>query len=79
MWPNIFLVILEIILSNMAFNVSKYPFYNVETWTRVEAPTTDHLRDYVPNLEKYKAVQTYPRCRTMEISKTTFFWGNLIP
>jgi hypothetical protein len=33
---------------------------------RGEAPITDHLRDYVPNLEKYKAVQFFVR-RKMEI------------
>ena len=27
---------------------------------RVEAPITDHLRDYAPDLEKYKAVQIFP-------------------
>ena len=27
---------------------------------RVEVPVTDHLRDYAPNLEKYKVVQFFP-------------------
>ena len=26
---------------------------------KVEAPIADHLRDYAPNLEKYKAVQIF--------------------
>ena len=29
-------------------------------YIRVEASVTDHLRDYVSNLEKYKAVQIFP-------------------
>ena len=33
---------------------------------RVEAPTTDHLRDYVPHLEKYKRCNLFP-CRKIEI------------
>ena len=27
---------------------------------RVEAPITDHLRDYAPDLEKYRVVQVFP-------------------
>jgi hypothetical protein len=39
---------------------------------RVEVPITDYLRDYAPNLEKYKAVQIAP-CRKIEIMRTAIF------
>lgn len=34
--------------------------YQVGPVHRIEAPTTDHLRDYAPNLEKCKALQFFP-------------------
>ena len=40
---------------------------------RVEAPITDHSRDYAPNLEKYKALQIFP-CKKIEIRRIAKFW-----
>ena len=46
---------------------------NYVTWRwRVEVPITDHLRDYAPNLEKYKVVQISP-CRKIGIMRTAIF------
>ena len=38
---------------------------------KVEAPITNHLRDYAPNLEKYKAVQNFFLSRKIKIRMTT--------
>ena len=42
----------------------EYGFARKMTWhiktSRVEAPITDHLRDFVPNLKKYEAVENFP-------------------
>jgi hypothetical protein len=40
---------------------------------RVEAPLTDHLRYFAPDLEKYKVVQFYFSCRKIEIRGWEFF------
>ena len=34
----------------------------------MKSPITDHLKDFVPNLENYKAVQDFP-CRKIEIKR----------
>jgi hypothetical protein len=45
------------------WDISKIgPYQNAKTSLkqyRVEVPITDHLRDYAPNLEKYKAVHIF--------------------
>jgi hypothetical protein len=49
-------------------SVSMFAGITVKTiW--VEEPMTDHLRDYAPTLEKYKAMQI----------KIVIFFGNFIP
>jgi hypothetical protein len=45
--------------------------------TRVEVFITDHLRDYTPNLEKYKAVQKIPY-RKIENKRNVIFLISLI-
>jgi hypothetical protein len=50
----------------------------VTSLCRVEAPTTDHLRDFAPDLEKYKAVQFFPLPEDRNQEDCTFF-GNIIP
>ena len=40
-------------------------------YDRVEAPTTDYLRDFALNHEKCKAIQFF-LCRKIEIMRTTF-------
>ena len=37
-------------------------------------PITDHLKDFVPDLEKYKVVQFFFLCRKIENMKTTYFF-----
>jgi hypothetical protein len=39
--------------------------------TRVEAPITNHFRDFAPNSEKYKVVQIFAY-RKIEIRKINF-------
>ena len=51
--------------------------YFIVNTSRVDAPITDHLRDFAPNLEKYKVVQNFP-FRKIEIKRTAKFWVNLI-
>ena len=41
---------------------------------RVEAPITDHLREFALGLEKYKAVQ-HLSCGKIEIKRTTIFFN----
>ena len=41
-------------------------------------PITAHLRDFAPNLEKYKAVQIF-LSRIIEIKKIAIFFSNFIP
>jgi hypothetical protein len=43
-----------------------------EVALRVEAPITNHLRDFAPNLEKYKAVHIFP-FRKIELRRTVNF------
>ena len=40
---------------------------------RVQASTTDHLRDYAPNLEKYEAVQIFPMLQKKKLGGLQFF------
>ena len=54
----------------------------IESWPplgkycRVEAPITDHLKDYALDLEKYKPVQIF-LCRKIEIRRTANFLVSL--
>lgn len=45
---------------------------------KVEAPKTDNLRDFVPNVEKYKVAEVL-LCRKIEITTTTNSSIILIP
>ena len=46
--------------------------------TKVEAPITGHLRDYVPYLEKYEAVQNFLMWEDKNQEDCKIF-GNFIP
>ena len=41
--------------------------------TKVEAPTTNHLRDYAPILERYKAMQTNFPYKKIELRELQTF------
>jgi hypothetical protein len=45
---------------------------------RVEAPITDHLRDFSTNLEKYKVAQNLPMWEDRNEEDCKYF-GNFIP
>ena len=54
----------------------KYVLVKLPT-TRVEATITDHLRDFAPNMEKYKMVQFFPTWED-RIHDDHNFFGNFI-
>ena len=54
-----------------------FQFRDVEMATGVEAPITNHLRDFIPDLEKYKAVQNFPLFEDRNHEDCQFF-SNLI-
>ena len=59
------------------------PFYltlsiTLNVKARVEAPMTDHLRDFAPNLEKYKVVQFFHVLEDRNKEDCKFCFGNFI-
>ena len=45
---------------NILFILKVKIFVLIKWSCRVEAAITDHLRDFVSNMEKYKVVQVFP-------------------
>ena len=60
-------------MNHVCEQIGKLRFYHrrrrVST-PRVEASISDYLRDFAPNLEKYKVVQIFFHVEKQEISRT---------